>query len=105
MAKRTNNNLQNIPQKTKDRGTWTPLKTKGEDRCSRRVNSFCSTFGTRRVTLVTKPVISDEWGKERIVITTNGTVMNTFSISNEIVQYYCNNLKKIFFCFTESSSL
>jgi len=26
MNKRTNNNLQNTTQKTKDRATWTPLK-------------------------------------------------------------------------------
>jgi hypothetical protein len=29
---------------------------------SGRVNSSCSTCGTRRVTLVTIPVISHEWG-------------------------------------------
>jgi hypothetical protein len=33
----------------------------------------CSTYGTRRVTLVANPVISHEWGKNRIVITTHGT--------------------------------
>jgi uncharacterized protein (UPF0333 family) len=42
--KRTNNNLQNITHKTKYRVTRTPLKTSG----------------TRRVTLVTNPVISHE---------------------------------------------
>ena len=45
-GKGTNNDLQNITQKTKDRVTRTPLKTG-------RVNSSCSTSGTRRVTLVT----------------------------------------------------
>jgi hypothetical protein len=39
--------------KTKDRVTRTPLKTGGELRCSGRVNSSCSTNGTRRVNLVT----------------------------------------------------
>ena len=29
-GKRTNNDLQNIAQKVKDRTTWTPLKTRGE---------------------------------------------------------------------------
>jgi hypothetical protein len=38
----------------------TPLKTRGELRYSRRVSSSCSTSGTRRVTLVTNPVISHD---------------------------------------------
>jgi hypothetical protein len=46
--------------KTKDRETRTPLKTGGELRCSGRVSSSCSTSGTRRVNLVTNPVISRE---------------------------------------------
>jgi len=50
--------------KTKDRVTRNPLKTGGELRCSGRVNSSCSTSGTRRVNLVTNPVINHEWGKE-----------------------------------------
>ena len=32
--------------------------------CSGRIGSFCSTSGTRRVNLVTNPVISHEWGKK-----------------------------------------
>ena len=58
--------------KTKDRVTRTPVKTGGVLRCSERVNSSCSTSGTRRVNLVTNPVIS-EWGKDREVFTTSGT--------------------------------
>jgi hypothetical protein len=46
--------------KTKERVTGTPLKTGGERRCSGRVGSSCSTSGTRRVNLVTNPVISRE---------------------------------------------
>ena len=46
--------------KTKDRVTRTPVKTEGELRCSERVTSSCSTCGTRRVNLVTNPVISRE---------------------------------------------
>ena len=42
--------------KTKYRVTRTPLKTAGELWCSGRVNSSCSTSGTRRVNLVTKPL-------------------------------------------------
>jgi len=44
--KRTNNNLQNITHKSKDRITRTPLKTGGEHRCAGKVNSTCSTSGT-----------------------------------------------------------
>ena len=46
--------------KTKDRVTRTPLKTVGELRCCGKVSSLCSTSGTRRVNLVTNPVISHE---------------------------------------------
>ena len=59
--------------KTKDRIIQTPLKTRGELRCSVRVSSFCSTSDTRRVNLVTNPVVSHEWGKDREVFTTSGT--------------------------------
>ena len=50
--------------KTKARVTRTPLKTAGELRCSGRVSSSCSTSDTRRVNLVTNPVISHELGKD-----------------------------------------
>ena len=69
--KRTNNDLQNIHIKTKDRITRTPLKTGGELRCSGRVGSSCSTSGTHRVNLVTNQVINREWGKDRELFTTN----------------------------------
>ena len=59
--------------KTKDRVTRTTLKTGGELRCFGRVSSSCSISGTRRVNLVTNPVISREWGKDREVFTTIGT--------------------------------
>ena len=52
--KRTNNDLQNITYKTKDRVTWTPLKTGGELMCFGRVGSSCSTRDTRHVTQVIK---------------------------------------------------
>ena len=58
--KKTNNDLQNITHKTKDRVTRTPLKTGGELRCSGKVGSSRYTNGTRRVNLVTNPVISHE---------------------------------------------
>jgi hypothetical protein len=58
---------------TKDRVTRTPLISGGELRCSGRVISSGSTSGIRRVNLVTNPVISSEWGKDREVFTTSGT--------------------------------
>jgi short subunit dehydrogenase-like uncharacterized protein len=59
--------------KAKDRITRTPLKTEGELRCSGRISTSCSTSGIRRVNLVTNPVISREWGKDREVFMTSGT--------------------------------
>jgi len=49
--KTTNNDLQNITQKTQNRATRTPLKTGDGLRYSRRVSSSCSTCDTRRVTV------------------------------------------------------
>jgi hypothetical protein len=59
--------------KTEDRVTRTPLKIGGELRCSGRVGSSCSSSDIRRVNLVTNPIISREWGKNREVLTTSGT--------------------------------
>jgi hypothetical protein len=59
--KRTNNDLQKTTQKAKDRVARTPLKTGIELMYSGRVSRSCSTRNTRRVTLVTKPVICHEW--------------------------------------------
>jgi hypothetical protein len=58
---------------TKVRVTRTSLETGGELSCSGRVSSSCSTSGTCRVNLVTNPVTSREWGKDREIITTSGT--------------------------------
>jgi hypothetical protein len=59
--------------KTEDRVTRTPLKTRGELRCSERVSISCSTSSTRRVNLVTNMEICHEWEKDRKVFTTCGT--------------------------------
>ena len=72
-------------QKFKDRATRTPLKTVGDLRCSWRVNLSCSTSHSRRITIATNLVISHEWGKDRTVITTNGTYPWSFVI------HCCNN--------------
>jgi hypothetical protein len=58
MAKRTNNDLQNITQKTKDGVTRTTLKSRSELMYSGTVSSSRSTSDTHRVTQVTNPKIS-----------------------------------------------
>jgi hypothetical protein len=63
--------------KTKDRATRTPLKTGGELGCSGRVRSSCSTSDTRRVNLVTNPVISHEWWNHKIKVVV--TLVNKFN--------------------------
>jgi hypothetical protein len=55
----------------KDRVKWTPHKTGDELICPWRLGSSCSTGDTCRANLVTKPVISHEWGKDTEVFTTN----------------------------------
>ena len=87
--KRTNDYLQNITQKTKDRETRTPLKTRGELRYLGNVSSSCSICETQRVTLSTNPAISHEWGQDRIVITTNGSY--PWSVVSQI---FCNRYCK-----------
>ena len=46
-----------------------------ELRCSERISCSCSTSGTRRVNLVINPVISHEWRKDHIVITTKACTL------------------------------
>ena len=64
--------------KTKDQVTRTPLKTGGEHKCSERVSCSCSTSDTRRVNLVTNPVICHERGKDREVCK-NGLMVTHYS--------------------------
>ena len=76
--------------KTNNRVTRTPLKPERELRCSGRVSSSCSTSGTRRVNLVTNPVISREWGKDQEVFTTSGTYPWSF-----VTQRFHNGIANI----------
>ena len=79
------NDPQNTTQQIKDWATRTSRKTGGELVCSGKVSSSFSTGGTRRITLNTNPMLSDEWGKDRSVFTINkhirGTVWYMYSIS------------------------
>ena len=56
--KTANNDLQNNAKKTKDWATRTSLKIGSELRCTGRVGNSCSKSGTRRVAIVTNPVIN-----------------------------------------------
>ena len=62
-----------LHRKLKPEQHESPLKTEGELRFSLKVYSSCSTSGIRRVTLVTKPLISYDLRKDRIVITASKT--------------------------------
>ena len=59
--------------KTKDWVTRTQLKRGWTLMLSWMVRSSYSTSGTSRVNIVTNPMISHEWGKDREVLTTSGT--------------------------------
>jgi hypothetical protein len=45
---------------------------------SRHILKILNSFDTRRVNLVTNPVISHEWGKDKEVLTTSGTYSWSF---------------------------
>jgi len=60
MAKTCTKEQTKHTHKIKDRVIRTPLKTGGERGRFGRVGSSCSTSSTRRVDLVTNPVISRE---------------------------------------------
>jgi len=64
--------------KAKARVTRTPIKTGDKLMFSARVSSSCATSDTRRFDLVTKPVISHERGKDRVLFGTNGTYPLSF---------------------------
>ena len=88
--------------KTEDRVTRTPLKTRGELRCSERVSISCSTSSTRRVNLVTNMEICHEWEKDRKVFTTCGTYPWSFVNTHkyEMPTYLMHNVItfQIFVC-------
>jgi len=73
---RTNNDLQNTTQKTRDRATRTPLKT-GANLIIQKSKKFLlhqwhpSYYSNHYKQL--NPVISHEWGNDREVLTTSGT--------------------------------
>ena len=74
--KKDKDDLQTTTQITKDR-RWIHV--------FRKDSSSCATSGTRRVILVTKPVISHEWDKKREVLTTSGTSMLKFVNIDELI--------------------
>ena len=78
--------------KTKDRVNSTSLKTGGELMFSERACSSCSTSDTRRVNLVTNPVISREWRNIAIIL------LNVFPYDEE----YCTQFRKCKWKYNES---
>jgi hypothetical protein len=58
----TNNDLQNIIEKSKDWVTRNPLRTVDE---LGKIGSSCSTSGTRCVTIDKNPMRGKEWDKDR----------------------------------------
>jgi hypothetical protein len=76
--KRRNNDLKKHTHRTRDRITRTPFKSGDERRCSGKVGRCCTISGTNCVNLVTNPVISHEWGKDKEVFTTSGTYQWSF---------------------------
>jgi hypothetical protein len=77
MAKRKSTKGKTIIYKTyiysKRSRNRSPTKDRAELRCSRRVCRSWSTSGTRRVNIVTNPIISREWVMDRAVLTISGT--------------------------------
>ena len=67
--------IQNITKKITHRATRTSLKTGYNLRCPGRVSSSCFICVTRRVALVANRIISQKYGKNRIMITKNGTYL------------------------------
>ena len=70
MAKRTNSDLQNFTQKTKDRATQTHTKNQGWTRIFSKGKPFGSTCDFRRLSLVINSMmknVSHECGNNRIV--------------------------------------
>ena len=59
---------QHTTQKTTDKTTQNPLKTRGELKYSAKVNSYCFTSGNCYVSLFTNLVISHEWRKDQEVL-------------------------------------
>ena len=84
-SRKSNTNKQHNGQKKKDKRTnndpqnmHIKLKIEEQQLYYNRCYLRWSTGGTRYATLATNTVISHEWGKERIVITTNGTYTWSF---------------------------
>jgi hypothetical protein len=86
MAKQKRQNDKQWTYKTlhrKDRATRKPVETGVELMNPGKVSSSCSTYGTRRITLVTNPIIRHEGRKNRIMSTTNGTYQWSFIYTSE----------------------
>jgi uncharacterized protein (DUF2237 family) len=81
--------LQNTTQKTNYRATRTPLTSRGELRCCRRVSSSYSTSGTHCVTLVTNPVNCYSCYKPGEMLLLLQTRWNVTLVTNPVNCYSC----------------
>ena len=95
----------NTTQETKDRVIRTLLNIRGELRCSGWVGSSCSICGTRRVTIVTNPMIMRKRPYYNLIqtVTLLSKIMITSGIfklrhhwlySLSVAQLACTNMKK-----------
>ena len=89
--------------KTKDRITRTPLKTGGELMCSGRVSRSCSTTGTRRVNLVTNPVMCLEKPAIKQQLTHIYSTLITKEVSCINISSYSDCVNLIFLIFILSN--
>jgi hypothetical protein len=92
----TINNTYIHTYKTKYRVTRTSLRTGDEFGWSGRVGSSCLTRDTRRVNLVTNPVISHERGKDREVFTVSFYWSTCIKPGKWVSMYMC--VKRYQFC-------
>jgi hypothetical protein len=63
----------NTTQNINNRAIPTTLKIQSELRCYEKVSRYCSTCRTRRIILITNPLISHEWGQDRNVSKNDGS--------------------------------
>ena len=89
-TKRTNNDLQNTTQKTKDWITQAPLRTRGELCCSGRVSNSCSSIRTSLAKLWESALsynsIICSTGFDPLLVLLSGIVVNNHCIAFALIR-------------------
>ena len=93
--KEQHNNIQHTTQKTKDWATRTSLKPGINP--SNPEEQAVPVLHVTPVTHMTHPVISHEWGKDRIVISTKGSYPWSFVTRRHRVSVMVNQTKEVAF--------